>query len=60
MFFWNILPIIEKTKKWTPKNLKFENPSRTHKFYSDLDHKRYFGPRDPIIGSMGYGGGGLN
>ena len=41
-----------------PKNQKFENPSTTHKFQVDLSPKRYFGPRDPIIGSMGNGGGG--
>ena len=52
---WNILPIIEKIQKRTPKNQKFENPSTTRKFYVDLGPKRYLGPRDPIIGSMGYG-----
>ena len=51
----NILPIIEKIQKWTPKNQKFENPSTTHKFYVDLGPKRYLGPRYPIIGSMGCG-----
>ena len=34
--FWNILPIIEKIQKWTPKNQNFENLSTTHKFYVDL------------------------
>ena len=42
----------------TPKNQKFENPSTTHEFYVDLGPKRYLVQRDPIIGSMGYGGGG--
>ena len=55
--FWNILPFIEKNQKWTPKIQKFENPSKTHKFYVNLGTKRYLGPRDPIIGIMGYGGG---
>ena len=45
--------------KWTPKNQKSENLSTIHKFYFDLGPKRYLGPRDPIIGSMGYGGGGV-
>ena len=44
---------IGKNQKWTPK----KNPSTTHKFYVDLGPKRYFGPRDPIIENMGYGGG---
>ena len=48
---------IYKNQKWTTKNKKFENPSSTHKFYVELDPKRYLGPRGPIIGSMGYGGG---
>ena len=56
--FLNILPIIEKIQKWTPKNQKLANPSTTHTFYDDLDSKRYQGPRDPIIGSMGYVGRG--
>ena len=43
----------------TPKNKKFDNPSTTHKFCVDLGPKRYLGPRDPIIGSMGYGGSKL-
>ena len=43
-------------EKWTTKNQKFENPSTTHKFYVDLGPKWYLGPRDPIIGSMGYMG----
>ena len=47
------------SKKWTPKNHKFKNPSTTQKFYVDLGPKRYLGRRDPIIGSVGYGGGGL-
>ena len=37
------------------KNQKFENPSTIHKSYVDLGPERYLGPRDPIIGSMGYG-----
>ena len=41
-----------------PNNQKFENLSTTHKFYVDLGQKKYLGPRYPIIGSMGYGGGG--
>ena len=44
---------IKKIKKWTTKNQKFENPGTTCKFYFDLGPKRYFGPKDPIIGSMG-------
>ena len=55
--FRDILPIIDKIWKWTPKNQKFENPSTKHKFYFDLDTKRYLGPRNPIIGSMCLGGG---
>ena len=35
-----------------------KNQSTTHKFYFVLGPKRYFGPRDPIIGSMGHLGGG--
>ena len=31
--------------------------STTHKFYVDLGPQKYFGPRDPIIGRNGYGGG---
>ena len=31
--FWNILPIIEKIPKWTPKNQKFQNLSTTHEPY---------------------------
>ena len=46
-----------KVPKWTPKNQKIKNPSTTHKFDVDLGPKRYLGPRDTIIGSMGYGGG---
>ena len=33
---------------------------RHAKFYFDLGPKRYLGQRDPIIGSMGYGGTKLN
>ena len=47
-----LCPEISKIKK-------FENPSTSHKFYVDLGPKRYFGPKDPIIGSMDYGGGGF-
>ena len=32
-------------------------PSSALNFYVDLSPKRYLGPRDPIIGSMGYGWG---
>ena len=42
------------------KNQIFANPRTRHKFYVDLGPKRYLGPRDPIIGSMGYGGWSLN
>ena len=42
----------------TPKNQKFENLSTTHIFQVDLGPKRHLGPRESIIGSMGYGGGG--
>ena len=50
-----------KKLKWTPNNKKkIENLSSTHKFYFDLCPKRYMCRRDPIIGSMGHGGGGLN
>ena len=44
------------------KNQKLQNQSTKHKFYVDLDPKRYLGdPRVPIIGSLGYGeGGGIN
>ena len=45
-------------KKFENGSLKFKNLSKTHKFYVDLGQKRYLCPRDPIIGSMGYGGGG--
>ena len=38
--FWNILFIIEKTQKFTPKNQNFENPSTTLKFYVDLGPKK--------------------
>ena len=48
----------EKVKKWTTKNQKFENLNTTLKYYVDLGPKRYLGSCDPIIGSMGYGGGG--
>ena len=61
--FWVIVidvKIKKKIKKWTTKNQKFENPSNTHKFYFVLGPKRNLGPRDPIIGSMGYGEGVLN
>ena len=46
-----------KNSKWTPKYKKSENPSTPHEFYVDLGTNRYLDPRDPIIGSMGYGGG---
>ena len=52
-YYWHRLaPLpnfeIEKIQKRTT--------STTRKFYVDLDPKGYLGPRDPIIGSMGYGG----
>ena len=43
----------------TEKRIKIENPSTTHKLYVDLSPKRYLGPRDPFIGSMGYRGEGV-
>ena len=30
----------------------FENSDSSHKFYFDLGPQKYFGRRDPIIGSM--------
>ena len=45
-------------KKFQNGPIKIKNPTTSHKFYVDLGPKRYLGPRDPIIGSMGYGGGG--
>ena len=52
----------ERKKDGLLKIKKIENTSATHKFQVDLGPKRYLGPSDPIIGSMGYGGeeGGLN
>ena len=54
---------LKKNKKNLNGPLKIKkigNPSTTHKLYADLGPTRYFGPKDPIIGSMGYGGWGLN
>ena len=42
----------EKNGPLKIKNKK-HNLSTIFKFYFDLDTKRYFGQRDPIIGSMG-------
>ena len=53
-------PSLKKFQKCTLKNENFENQSPIYKFYVDLGPKRYLGPRHPIIGSMGYGVGGLN
>ena len=50
----------QKYQKNGPLKIKkFENPSTTLKFYVELGRKRKLGTRDPIIGSMGYGGVGV-
>ena len=60
-FFSNIFPIIKKKTKCTPKNQKIKNRAQTHTLYVHVGPKRYLDRRDPIIGSMGLGGGeGLN
>ena len=48
-------------EKFKNRPLKIKNSKireRQKKIYVDLGPKRYLGPRDPIIVSMGYGGGG--
>ena len=55
--FWIFYPPLNKFHNGPLKIKKSKIQARHIKFYVDLKPKWHLGPRDPIIGSMGYGGG---